>query len=147
MTETDQVTSIRQAAAVCNVTPPAVRRWLFLGLITEPPWTLQHLHQVRDETDPQGRRCGPQVAHGTLARWLEGCDCDECREAQNDASRPADEPGRRRDYRSRCGNSSSTRSMPANRSGQFSMILADFQPGVGGSPRPTRSGPRSWIRP
>jgi hypothetical protein len=45
------------------------------------------LHQVRDETDPQGRRRGPQVAHGTLTRWLEGCDCDRCREAQNDAAR------------------------------------------------------------
>jgi hypothetical protein len=83
----DQVTSIRQAAAVCNVTPPVVRRWLSLGLITEPPWTLQQLHQLRDETDPQGRRRGPQVAHGTLTRWLEGCDCDRCREAQNDAAR------------------------------------------------------------
>ena len=27
------------------------------------------------------------MAHGTLTRWLEGCDCDGCREAQNDASR------------------------------------------------------------
>jgi hypothetical protein len=81
------ITSVRQAAAACNVTPPVVRRWLSLGLITEPPWTLQQLHQVRDETDPQGRRRGPQVAHGTLTRWLEGCDCDECHEAQNDASR------------------------------------------------------------
>ena len=72
---------------MCNVTPPVVRRWLSLGLIPGPPWTLQQLHQVRDETDPQGRRRGPQVAHGTLTRWLEGCDCDECREAQNDASR------------------------------------------------------------
>jgi hypothetical protein len=48
---------------------------------------VQQLHQVRDETDPQGRRRGPQVAHGTLTRWLEGCDCDECRQAQNDAAR------------------------------------------------------------
>jgi hypothetical protein len=45
------------------------------------------LHQIRDETDPQSRRRGPQVPHGTLTRWLEGCDCDRCREAQNDASR------------------------------------------------------------
>ena len=29
----------------------------------------------------------PQVAHGTLTRWLEGCDCDQCRQAQNDAAR------------------------------------------------------------
>jgi hypothetical protein len=27
------------------------------------------------------------VAHGTLTRWLEGCDCEQCREAQNDAAR------------------------------------------------------------
>jgi hypothetical protein len=27
------------------------------------------------------------VAHGTLTRWLEGCDCDRCREAQNDAAK------------------------------------------------------------
>ena len=83
----ETVTSIRQAAAVCNVTPPVVRRWVSLGLISGPPWTRQQLHQVRVETDPQGRRRGPQVARGTLTRWLEGCDCDRCREAQNDAAR------------------------------------------------------------
>ena len=87
MSGPQKVSSVRQAAAVCNVTPPVVRRWLSLGLIPEPPWTLQQLHQVRDETDPQGRRRGPQVPHGTLTRWLEGCDCDRCREAQNDAAR------------------------------------------------------------
>ena len=32
-------------------------------------------------------RKADDAAHGTLTRWLEGCDCDECREAQNDASR------------------------------------------------------------
>ena len=87
MNRQEVVNSVRQAAAVCNVTPPVVRRWLSLGLIPGQPWTRQQLHQVRDETDPQGRRRGPQVAHGTLTRWLEGCDCDRCREAQNDAAR------------------------------------------------------------
>jgi hypothetical protein len=82
-----EVTSVRQAAAVCNVTPPVVRRWLSLGLIPEPPWTEQQLQEVRELTDPDGRRRGPQAAHGTLTRWLEGCDCDRCREAQNDAAR------------------------------------------------------------
>ncbi len=82
------ITSVRQAAAVCNVTPPVIRRWLSLGLIPEPPWTRQQLHQVRDETDAQGRRRGHQVSHGTLTCWLEGCDCDECHQAQNDAARP-----------------------------------------------------------
>ena len=83
----DLVTSVRQAAAACNVTPPVVRRWLSLGLLPEPPWTLEYLHNVRDQTDPQGRRRGPQTAHGTLIRWTEGCDCDRCRQAQNDAAR------------------------------------------------------------
>ena len=72
---------------MCHVTPPVVRRWLSLGLITGPPLTIQQLHQIRDETDPEGRRRGPQVAHGTLTRWLEECDCDRCRTAQNDAAK------------------------------------------------------------
>jgi hypothetical protein len=88
MSEVDRVTSIRQAAAVCNVTPPVVRRWLLsLGLIPEPPWTLQQLHQVRDLTDPESRRRGPRVAHGTMTRWKEGCSCTRCRQAQNDLAR------------------------------------------------------------
>jgi hypothetical protein len=84
--DTMTVTSVRQAAAVCNVTPPVIRRWRSLGLIPAPPWTLQQLHQVRDETDPQ-HRPGPGVAHGTLTRWLEGCDCDPCRLAMNAATK------------------------------------------------------------
>jgi hypothetical protein len=83
----EEVTSVRQAAAMYSVRPPVVRRWLSLGLLTAPPWTLQQLHQVRALTDPDGRRRGPQAAHGTLTRWLEGCDCHRCREAQNDAAR------------------------------------------------------------
>jgi hypothetical protein len=69
------------------VTPPVVRRWLSLGLTPGPPLTLQQLHQVRDETDPQGRRRGPQVAHGTMTRWNEGCSRTRCHQAQNDAAR------------------------------------------------------------
>ena len=87
MSRPEAITSVGQAAAACSVTPPVIRRWLSLGLIPGPSWTLQQLHQVRDETDPQGRRRGPQTAHGTLIRWTEGCDCDECRQAQNDAAR------------------------------------------------------------
>jgi hypothetical protein len=81
------VSSVRQAAAVCDVTPPVVRRWISLRLIPQPPWTVEQLQRIRGETDPEGRRRGPQVPHGTLTRWLEGCDCDECREAQNDAAK------------------------------------------------------------
>jgi hypothetical protein len=61
-------------------------REIAVGLIPEPPRTVQQLHEVRDVTDPEGRRRGPQAAHGTLTRWLEGCDCDGCRQAQNDAT-------------------------------------------------------------
>lgn len=67
--------------------PPVVRRWVSLGLISGPPWTLQQLHQIRDETDPEGRRRGPRVAHGTMTRWNEGCSCTRCRQVQNDAAR------------------------------------------------------------
>jgi hypothetical protein len=60
------VNSVRHAAAVCNVTPPVVRRrWLYLRLTSGPPWTVGQLHEVRDMTDPEGRRRGPQVPHGT----------------------------------------------------------------------------------
>jgi hypothetical protein len=106
-----EVTSIRQAAAVCNVTPPVVRRWLSLGLISGPPWTVQQLHQIRDRTDSQSRRRGPQVAHGTMTRWNEGCSCTRCRQAQNDARGPASDGERRSDSRPRCGSNSWMRSM------------------------------------
>jgi hypothetical protein len=87
VSQPEEIVSVRQAAAACNVTPPVVRRWRSLGLISAPPWTLEQLHQIRDQTDPQGRRRGPQTGHGTLIRWTEGCDCDQCRRAQNDAAR------------------------------------------------------------
>jgi hypothetical protein len=81
------ITSIRQAAAACNVTFPVVRRWRSLGLIPEPPWTLKQLLKVRDATDPDGRRTGPQMAHGTMPRWNSGCSCDLCRQASADNTR------------------------------------------------------------
>jgi hypothetical protein len=48
---------------------------------------VEQLQQLRDETDPEGRRRGPQVPHGTLTRWLEGCDYEQCRRAQNAAAK------------------------------------------------------------
>ena len=48
---------------------------------------MQQLLQIRNETDPHGRRRGPKVAHGTLTRWLEGCGCDPCRLAMNAATK------------------------------------------------------------
>jgi hypothetical protein len=139
------VTSVRQAAAVCNVTPPVVRRWLSLGLIPTPPWTLQQLHQVR-LTDPHGRRRGPQAAHGTLTRWLEGCDCDGCHKRRTPPQGHASGGERKRGYPSRCASNSSTRSTAASRSARCSASSASPPTRCGGSPRPTRDG-RRRLRP
>ena len=81
------ITSVRQAAAACKVTHPVVRRWVALGLLPSPPWTVQQLHEVRDLTDPGGRRNGSRAPHGTMARWNAGCSCAECRRLQSDAAR------------------------------------------------------------
>jgi len=81
------VTSVRQAAAVCNVSPPVVRRWLTLELIPGPPWTRAQLLRVRDLTDPEGRRRGNRGAHGTITRWNAGCSCARCRQFQSDTAR------------------------------------------------------------
>jgi hypothetical protein len=87
------ITSIRRAAAVCNVSPPVVRRWLSLGLIAEPPWTVEELQKVRDLTDPEGRRRGNRAPHGTITRWNARCSCAECRRFQSEEAR---ERGRRK---------------------------------------------------
>jgi hypothetical protein len=81
------LTSVRQAAAVCNVSPPLVRRWLSLGLIAEPPWSSEQLQKTRDLTDPEGRRRGNRAPHGTITRWNAGCSCAECRRFQSDTAR------------------------------------------------------------
>jgi hypothetical protein len=86
-THKELVSTIRKAAGACNVTPPVIRRWIKLGWLPKPPWTLEQLHRLRDITDRPGRRRGPGSAHGTPTRWLEGCDCDDCHEAQNEAAR------------------------------------------------------------
>jgi hypothetical protein len=89
----EKITSVRQAAAMCNVSPPVVTRWLSLVLIPGPPWTEQQLQQVRDRTDPEGRRRGNHAAHGTMARWNAGCSCAQCRQFQSERIRAR---GRRR---------------------------------------------------
>jgi hypothetical protein len=87
VSRSEEVTSVRQAAAVCDVSPPVVRRWLTLDLIPGPPWTVQQLHEVRDLTDPEGRRRGTRAAHGTITRWNAGCSCSRCRLFQSDYAR------------------------------------------------------------
>jgi hypothetical protein len=79
-----EVTSIRQAAAMCDVSPFVVRRWISQGLLAEPPWTLEQLHAVREAQDPSPR---PQAPHGTTARWNDGCSCAVCRGAHSDIAR------------------------------------------------------------
>jgi hypothetical protein len=73
--ENCSIFSVRQAAAACNVSPPVVRRWLSLGLLSAPPWPVEQLWSVRNLTDAQRRRRGSSAAHGTMARWNSGCSC------------------------------------------------------------------------
>ena len=87
MSRSEEVTSVRQAAAASGVSPPVVRRWLSLGLIPGPPWTRAQLLEVRDLTDPEGRRRGNRGAHGTITRWNAGCSCTRCRQYQSEAAR------------------------------------------------------------
>jgi hypothetical protein len=82
---TELVTSVRQAAATCSVSPFVVRGWIARGLLAEPPWTLDQLHQIRDTAT--GRERGSRAAHGTRARWNDGCSCATCRRAHNDLAR------------------------------------------------------------
>jgi len=93
MSRSEEVTSVRQAAAASGVSPPVVRRWLSLGLIPGPPWTREQLQEVRERTYPEGRRRGTRAAHGTITRWNAGCSCTKCRQLQSDEARAR---GRRR---------------------------------------------------
>jgi hypothetical protein len=115
--------SVRQAAAACAVTQPVVRRWLSLGLLPKPPWTIQQLHEVRDLTDPEHRRRGSRAAHGTMARWNAGCSCTDCRRMQSDAAR---ERGRARSQ-SRLPGEVREQFLAAIRLGQpFRQVLGDL---------------------
>ena len=87
MSRPEAVTSVHQAAVACNVSRSVVERWLSRELLPDPPWTLQQLHQVRNVTDPEGRRRGSRAAHGTMARWSAGCSCAACRETQRATAR------------------------------------------------------------
>jgi hypothetical protein len=40
------VSTIRKAAAACNVAPPVIRRWIKRGWLPKPPWTLQLLEAI-----------------------------------------------------------------------------------------------------
>jgi hypothetical protein len=48
--ENCSILSVRQAAAARNVSPPVVRRWFLLGLLSAPPWTVEQLWSDRNLT-------------------------------------------------------------------------------------------------
>jgi hypothetical protein len=79
------ITSVRQAADACGVSPFVLRGWIARGLLPAPPWTREQLGRIRDPTAHRER--APRAAHGTTARWNEGCDCAVCRRAHNDLAR------------------------------------------------------------
>jgi hypothetical protein len=85
--QADLVTSNRQAAAACKVTPIVVRWWIARGWLRGAPWTVQQLHDVRGLTDPDGRLRASGAAHGTETRWMQGCNCGICCKAKTDAVR------------------------------------------------------------
>jgi hypothetical protein len=84
MSPAKEITSFRQAASVCGVSPFVLRTWIHRGLLDEPPWTLEQLHAVHDA---QNRGPRIQAPHGTTARWNNGCGCATCRRAHNDLAR------------------------------------------------------------
>ena len=75
---------MRQAASASGVSPFLVRRWISQGLLDEPPWTLDEVQKARDTQHPGPRS---QAAHGSTARWNEGCACAVCRRAHSDDAR------------------------------------------------------------
>jgi hypothetical protein len=145
--ENGSVSSLRQAASVCGVSAPVVRRWLSLGLLSEPPWTLQRLREVRDIIDPNRTRRGSRAAHGTWTRWNMGCSCVRCREVQATAAQTR---GRTR-AQARLPVELRDRLLSAIYAGQpFRAALSDLgltSNQVWGSPRPTRSGRPHWRPP
>ncbi|HKN42873.1 MAG TPA: hypothetical protein VJW23_03040 [Propionibacteriaceae bacterium] len=84
MSEAELVGSVRQAASASGVSPFVVRRWISQGVLDEPPWTLDEVQKARDTQHPGPRS---QAAHGSTARWNEGCTCAVCRRAHSDDAR------------------------------------------------------------
>jgi len=116
------ITSVRQAAAACNVSHLMVYEWIRRGLLPEPPWTPQQLQAIRDKAGG-GRRS--EAAHGSTARWNGGTMAAAATyvdEATVTLHGPANERRRRNGYPSGSGSSSWMRSTPADRSGRCFVI-------------------------
>jgi hypothetical protein len=67
---------LRGAGHLCSPSGCCVQCDAACRLAVALPWAdprtaveMQQLHNVRDMTDPQGRRRGPQLAHGMMTRW------------------------------------------------------------------------------
>jgi hypothetical protein len=84
MSKLELITSVRQGAAACNVSHFVMLGWIRRGLLPEPPWTPQQLYAIRDKA---GRGRGSKAAHGSTARWNDGCSCATCRRAHSDIAR------------------------------------------------------------
>ena len=84
MSEPELITSVRRAATACGVSPFVVRRWISQRALAESPWTPEQLQGARDTQYPGPRS---QAAHGSTARWNEGCSCAVCRGAHSDDAR------------------------------------------------------------
>ena len=129
--------SVRQAASASGVSPFIVRRWISQGMLAKPPWALDEVQKVRDTQDPGPRS---QAAHGSTARWNEGCGAQSVDERTVTMHAFANGRERKHGCPPRCGRSSSRPSMTASTSGRHSAISASRQIRYGGSPRPTKSG-------
>ena len=130
----EEVTSVRQAASACGVSPFVLRTWISQGVLAQPPWTLEQLHAVRDAQDPGPRT---QAPHGTTARWNDGCSCAACRMAHRDIARVR----KRRSAQARLPievSSTSHDSRPSECAGAPSPPT--LPGGSGPAPRPVRRG-------
>jgi hypothetical protein len=81
------VSSVRQAAAACNVSPPVVRRWLSLGLIPEPPCTREHSKRFATLPTPRVEVLAVVLPTAAMTGWNAGCRCAECRQFQSERVR------------------------------------------------------------
>jgi hypothetical protein len=83
--ENGSISSVRQASAESGVSPFVLRGWIARGLVPGPPWTIDQLHHIR-KTQAHRKRSS-MAAHGTTARWNQGCSCTTCRRAHSDIAR------------------------------------------------------------
>jgi hypothetical protein len=101
--QAELVSSLRQEAEACNVTPIVVRRWIATGWLHQPRWTRRQIHEVIDlgrtsnqvwglakteehsaaalEAGRMASRCD-DLKRRTNATYLQGRVCSGCRAHQ-----------------------------------------------------------------